>query len=233
MDSLLEYYKSYYDKNGYTMSKSKDSSRVLFLIDFIKKYVPVGGKILDVGCGDMYLSTALPEYEWHGIDINLKVAKGNTVEQDLMVTPYPFKTESFDAVVCSEVLEHLWDLRVVHKEVYRLLKRKGKYFMSTPNYDHIDHFLTNFRPLLTDPDKPHTMEHIRHYNYLSHSKFLKDAKFRELDRTGADAHYSHFFCNARQILHEEYEMPLPIADQLLGRCFPDYSHTILIVSEAT
>jgi SAM-dependent methyltransferase len=57
----------------------------------------------------------------------------------------PFKKESFDTVVAWEVLEHLPKLceGSMFKEVYRVLKPKGVFYMSTP----YNHWLSN----ITDP----------------------------------------------------------------------------------
>lgn len=230
---LLDYYKAYYNSNGYTLEGSRDFSRVQFLIEFVRKYTPKGGRILDVGCGDMYLSQVCPEFEWVGVDINTTKAKGKAMELDLMVTPYPFEAGSFDTIICSEVLEHVWDLRVIHKEIFRLLSPKGVYVMSTPNFDHIDHFMTHYRELITDPDKPHTMEHIRFYNTISHRKFLDECGFKEIEHVGADAQYSHMFVAARMAAFVELGKigySIGQVDKLIGRMFPDFSHTLMFVA---
>lgn len=45
----------------------------------------------------------------------------------------PFSDESFDVVICREVLEHVKDSRQAVLEAHRVLKASGYYFVSTPN----------------------------------------------------------------------------------------------------
>lgn len=88
----------------------------------IKRLIPAGSNILDVGCGDGHLMAWINsrgEYKVVGVDINkkdLQVAKkrltGNNkpVFEDLLLVDLtkkmPFKKE-FDVVLCSQVIEHL------------------------------------------------------------------------------------------------------------------------------
>lgn len=236
---LLDYYKSYYtQREPYTMEAIGDNSRVLQLLDWVNELVPVGGKVLDVGCGDMFLSTKITDRDWTGIDINIEKAKGKAVVQDLMQTPYPFEAGSFDGVVLSEVAEHVWDMRVIHREVNRLLKRGGVYLVTTPNFNYIDHYMMQFQQLLWQPDThPHTAEHIRQYNYVTHEKHLKDAGFEVIDVAGMDTQYSIFMQDARRYLKWLFTEKLPElstdgrVDQTIGRMFPYVSHTIGLVGK--
>lgn len=236
---LIDYYKQYYtQREPYTMEAMGDNSRVLQLLDWVDEHVPPGGKVLDVGCGDMFLSTKLPDREWTGVDINIDRAKGKAVVQDLMQTPYPFEAGSFDGVVLSEVAEHVWDMRVIHKEVARLLKRGGVYLVTTPNFAHLDHYLTHFQQLLWQPEQhPHTAEHIRFYNFVTHEKHLKEAGFEIIDTSGMDTQYSFFAQDARRYLKWLFAEKLKLqdlssdgrVDQVIGRMFPFTSHTIGLV----
>lgn len=227
---IIDYYKGYYESNGYSMQGNKDTSRVAMLIEWVKKYVPKGGTILDVGCGDMYLATQLPDYKWTGLDINTAKALGNAVEHDISIAPYPFEMGSFDAVVCSEVLEHVWDPTIINAEIYRVLKVSGTYLLSTPNYDHADHYFSHFKQLLFDSTVSHLYEHIRQYNFYSHQVLLNKAGFYAVERCGADAQYSQLFVEARVVLKNEGYTQTE-ADVVIGKMFPEFSHTIMIVAK--
>jgi SAM-dependent methyltransferase len=238
-DELTRYYEDYnktYGEQGYRMGSAGDTSRIRQLLEWLRSMAPDNAKVVDVGCGDMHLSTLAPEYRWTGVDIAPDMSKGKAIKQDLMTTPYPLPAEDFDVAVCSEVLEHVWDLRVVNKEIARLLKPGGIYLMSTPNYEWLDHHLTGFRPLLFDPNQRHLFEHIRQYNIETHARFLHEAGFEILDFTGADAHYGTVFAEPRNVLFTELmrghglKIEASRIDQILGRMFPRNSHTIMVLA---
>ena len=114
-----------------------------------------GDKILDVGCGDGYylflLSNLGLDLELVGIDNdvnalkparqNIKGRKVKLLYGDLMKR-LPLKSNSFDKIVMSEVLEHLPNDFKGLSEVRRVLKPDGVIAISVPNY--------NF-PFLWDP----------------------------------------------------------------------------------
>ncbi len=245
-DQLLDYYKNYYkreDGSAYTMEGHKDTSRVLQLIDWIKQHTQEGAQILDIGCGDAYLSTQIGKRNYTGLDINTEKASdkpGVLLTHDVMAAPYPIHDKVFDLIVNSETMEHVWDMRVVHKEAHRLLKPGGYYIVTTPNFNWIDHYFSHFSHLLWDPvNRSHTSEHIRQYNYIVHEEWLTKAGFKIIDFTGADAHYSQFMQDARSQLykllldlgHEEYRDQYGKVDQILGRMFSAFSHTICLLAQ--
>jgi ubiquinone/menaquinone biosynthesis C-methylase UbiE len=55
----------------------------------------------------------------------------------------PFKDESFDAVICNAVLEHVEKPKEVLKEIYRVAKPRGQCYISVP-------FLINYHPVPED-----------------------------------------------------------------------------------
>lgn len=102
-----------------------------------------GLSILDAGCGSGWLSFILMRrgFKVVGLDISrerlLKEAKRHLkdtiplVEGDLH--QLPFKKESFDIVVCAEVLEHLKNPAIGLKEINRVLKKEGRLILTIPN----------------------------------------------------------------------------------------------------
>ncbi|MFZ5559786.1 MAG: class I SAM-dependent methyltransferase [Patescibacteria group bacterium] len=103
--------------------------RVL-LEEQVKKYSHyIKGKVLDVGAGSFSRYEGLfncSEY------IKMDVEKGNNVDIVGRAENIPFKNESFDSVVCTEVFEHLEDPYKAAGEIYRVLKRGGYCLITTP-----------------------------------------------------------------------------------------------------
>jgi len=84
------------------------------------------GRILDVGCGDAHLKELISN-EYVGID----VAGKPDMVCDLEKGKLPFKNNSFDCVVCTDVLEHLEN---IHDMFFELARVTRKYvIISLPN----------------------------------------------------------------------------------------------------
>lgn len=98
-----------------------------------------GEKILDAGCGTgrhlgpMVRAGSSPV----GLDFSrgmLSVARRNHPEVPLVFAdlqrPLPFEDESFDAVLCALIGEHLDELALAVYEMYRVLKPEGRLVFS-------------------------------------------------------------------------------------------------------
>lgn len=100
--------------------------------------------ICDMGCGDGNLSGSLVKKarQVTGVDISQKRvnrAKGKGIDAicaDIHSTP--FGSNSFDKVICSEVLEHVFNPYEVITEIYRILKQGGTLVISVPVDEDID-----------------------------------------------------------------------------------------------
>jgi len=90
--------------------------RARWLAEKYSRYL--SGSVLDVGCWNRDLKKYLTKSEYIGIDIagspNLYV----NLEKGL-----PFKDNSFDCVVATDVLEHLENIHFVFAELIRVSKR--------------------------------------------------------------------------------------------------------------
>jgi SAM-dependent methyltransferase len=94
------------------------------------------GKLLDIGCGNSpfrhLLDPAISEYR--GIDVPEASSFGyqnpDTVYYDGRVIPFP--DESFDALLCTEVLEHVVEPVELIQEMHRVLKPGGLALVTIP-----------------------------------------------------------------------------------------------------
>ena len=123
----------------------------MLTIDIDKLDLKPGMRILDAGCGaGRHLCEA---FRGNGIDvvgIDLKwedlektrsflclmsaECNGRWLVSQGDVTRLPFKDEAFDAVICSEVLEHIPDNQAAVRELVRVLKDGGPLAVSVPRF---------------------------------------------------------------------------------------------------
>jgi 2-polyprenyl-3-methyl-5-hydroxy-6-metoxy-1,4-benzoquinol methylase len=113
-----------------------------------------GLSVLDVGCGDGLLSEPIAKMGNNVASIDLrtitKLAQKRHVS--LVVSgdaeKLAFADRSFDVVLASEVVEHLWNPENFFDEAYRVLKTKGYLIVETPEgkeglrYDAHKHWFT-------------------------------------------------------------------------------------------
>ncbi len=90
------------------------------------------GKLLDVGCGNTpfrkFLDNLIVEY--HTLDLEPKFPEVNFVAdvQDMRMVP----SETYDVVLCTEVVEHVPQPAKAISEVHRILKPHGKLILTVP-----------------------------------------------------------------------------------------------------
>lgn len=118
---------------------SKYSLSFMARLVHLKPMLPWGVKILDVGCGEGWVSELLVKNgcQVTGIDYSSKAIKkaSKLPGRYLQVDLYNYKpTEEFDWVVCSEVLEHLDDDQIALKLMYSWLKPGGRLLLSVPTF---------------------------------------------------------------------------------------------------
>ncbi len=88
-----------------------------------------GNRILDYGCADKpYRAFFGPEVEYVGADLQGNEAAELTINPDGTV---PVADGSFDAVLSTQVLEHVRDPRLYLQECLRVLRPGGRLLLST------------------------------------------------------------------------------------------------------
>lgn len=105
------------------------------------QFIPVSESLLDIGCGSSPIITHYPGAT--GIDTNRdklkylekKVPEGNFAL--ISAEKLEFKTQTFDDIICIEVLEHLSNPENTIAEIARVLKPGGRVALATPDYSRV------------------------------------------------------------------------------------------------
>jgi SAM-dependent methyltransferase len=101
------------------------------------RYITEGCRVFDVGCGnkpfERYVRTLVqndaPEY-YTGCD----VVQSSEQKVDIIcsATDIPASSSAFDVVLCTQVMEHVFDHNKIFAEAYRLLRPGGVFIASAP-----------------------------------------------------------------------------------------------------
>ncbi|HEY9037234.1 MAG TPA: class I SAM-dependent methyltransferase [Pseudomonadales bacterium] len=122
-------------------------------VDFLRFGIQSGDTVLDLGCGEgRHTIAAYAEHDVTviGVDLgfqDLKTAQqkiadfdepNNTRKHWLFMQSnglrLPFADNTFDKIVCSEVLEHVPDYEGMLREISRVLKPGGHFCASVPRF---------------------------------------------------------------------------------------------------
>jgi SAM-dependent methyltransferase len=91
------------------------------------------GRLLDVGCGSQPYRALFRVDEYVGMDIDSEVARRRAVA-DVFYDGgrFPFEDGRFDAVLCNQVLEHVFDPDAFVAEIRRVLAPGGRLLLTVP-----------------------------------------------------------------------------------------------------
>ena len=104
--------------------------------EVIRSMVDDAERILDIGCGSSRIVQTLPQAV--GLDYQIRKlrwlrAPGRQLVQ-ASLGELPFPDASFDAVICSEVIEHIEGDRLDLRDMARVLAPGGTLVLGTPDY---------------------------------------------------------------------------------------------------
>ena len=124
---------------------------------WLKKWLPRPGRIIDVGSGTGKILEELKYEGWEvlGVDgareaIHLSRKRGVEVKQvNLSQSKLPFAANSFNAAICLDTLEHLEDDLGILIEMRRIVKKGGIIIITVPAhpwlFSYWDKMLGHFR----------------------------------------------------------------------------------------
>lgn len=160
----------------------------MLTIDFNRLSLSANDRILDIGCGEgrhIIKACQYPQTRCVGADFNYeplletrkKINFHNAIEDlncksidlsSMDVTALPFSDNSFDLVICSEVLEHIPDDRKAVRELTRVLKPGKNLVVSVPRF-----FPEKICWLLSDQYTDTEMGHLRIYNKIELTRLIE------------------------------------------------------------
>lgn len=144
-------------------------------LDWLARYLeqlPPGLTLLDAGAGELrnksycthlhYVSQDFCQYEGKGDGVALQTGIWDTTKIDIIsdITAIPTPDESFDVVLCTEVLEHVPDPLSALQELGRIVRPNGQIILTAPFCS-----LTHFAPY-------HYSTGLSRYWYEKHLKDL-------------------------------------------------------------
>ena len=133
----------------FTVGTTNESERVKWIEETLKK-IPAGLTILDAGAGESqfkkfcdhlkYIAQDFGQYSGEG-NVGLQTGTWDNTKLDIVsdILSIPLPDHSIDAIMCTEVLEHIPDPLGVIKEFKRLVK-PGGYLLITAPFASITHF---------------------------------------------------------------------------------------------
>jgi ubiquinone/menaquinone biosynthesis C-methylase UbiE len=191
MEGLKEYYERVATISDYSKLSRRDlykeQRRTELFIHLLKPHKDE--KLLDVGCGDGLQLEAFNKYNPHlklcGIDVSKKrIERASKRVKAFLINGFadelPFKSETFDKVICSEVLEHVPNPLLVLKEIYRVMKNEGKLIISVPYRQKITYDICVYCGKPTP-----TSGHINSFDEEKIASMLKMSGFEPLKISGA------------------------------------------------
>lgn len=104
------------------------------LLTGLGEFLPrLQSEVLDVGCGRKPYRHLVPAARYVGVDIDSPVTRA-LAAADVFYDGQrlPFDASSFDAVLCSQVLEHVFTPEVFLAEIYRVLRPGGVLLLAVP-----------------------------------------------------------------------------------------------------
>ncbi|MBD2311803.1 3-demethylubiquinone-9 3-O-methyltransferase [Desertifilum sp. FACHB-1129] len=189
--------------------------------EFFDRYIEnwQGLTALDVGCGGGFSCEYMAKrgVKVSGIDLSEKCIQAarnhanlNQLEIDYrqgVAEKMPYNNDTFDAVICVDVLEHVADVSQVLAEIHRILKPNGIFFFDTINRNFkskvvmiwmLENILREIQPGVHDWEKFITPEEL--------TQMLESQGFNQVEIQGFDMFGSWEVSNPVAFLKEKLDI---------------------------
>lgn len=160
--------------------------------------LPDGRRCVDVGCGSGGLAPLLAEKFTFvsGVDLSLTLARTagdrgmRGVCADLDESSLPFADASFDAAVCFDVLEHVFDPVQFVQRVVRVIRPGGSFVVSVPNIRYLPRVLSlagGYFPRTTGDPNGYDGGHLHYFTTRNVAEVFEAAGLRDVIKRGFNA----------------------------------------------
>jgi SAM-dependent methyltransferase len=152
-----------YEKDGGNPFQSADEAKVHRDItrDLIAEFTEANDRVLDAGCGTGETLAVFDDRDRYGVDIipdYFDAASANGLDADIAdIESMLYDDHTFDAVVCTDVLEHVLDLNAAVRELLRVLRPGGVLIIRVPDSEDLHDYL----------DAPWRYIHLRRFDEAS------------------------------------------------------------------
>ena len=175
--------------------------RIVETVRILNRYLKVNDKLLDLGIYPGHIAliltkkmnvrvfgvamTASEVFEKKMKDNNIHIVKSDLDRQGLS-----FDDQTFQTVLCSEVIEHLDSPSRLMREAYRILANNGFLILTTPNIarirNRISFFFHGVSPNICPPGEynpfsSHEWLHFREYTLGEIQKLLRENGFQVVE----------------------------------------------------
>ena len=115
-------------------SKDPDYIHLYFLIRDIKNAIEKNatGYLLDLGCGNKPYKSIYETYCEKQIGCDVMQSDKNMVDEICLATDLKFDDNTFDTIICTQVLEHVYHREKMISEAFRVMKSGGKIILTVP-----------------------------------------------------------------------------------------------------
>lgn len=100
--------------------------------------IPTGATVLDAGSGEGRFRPLFSHTRYFGVDLAIGDVNWDYKSLHILadLINQPFSSQTFDAVICTQVLEHVREPQKVLNEISRVLKPGGSLYLSAPQSWH-------------------------------------------------------------------------------------------------
>jgi SAM-dependent methyltransferase len=183
--AVREYYEDVWERLPEELEPPDRDAR----LHFLREHIQAGEQVLDLGCGDGWMTAEIVRLGAQAIGIEVAEAAvqramrrhpGLAFGLAPIGGPLPLEDNRFDAVWSSEVIEHVTDTGRWLSEVRRVLRPQGRLLLTTPNHSRLRLLVAGIE-LYSEP----LGDHLHLYSRQSLRELLHDFGFGEIEITGA------------------------------------------------